>query len=121
VLDELDVLELVDEEVGELEVLELVDEEVGELDVLEELEELELVELELDVVDVLELVDEEVGELDVLLELEVVLDEDVDEVVVVVVLPTIRKCPLPWNVKVAGQMPSTGAPIEMFVMMMLPT
>ena len=114
----LDVLELVDEELGELDVLELVDEEVGELDVLElELEELDVLELVL----LLELVDEEVGELDVLLELEVVLDEDVDEVVVVVVLPTIRKCPLPWNVKVAGQMPSTGAPIEMFVIMMLPT
>ena len=94
-LDELDVLD----------VLELLDEEVGELDVLEELE----VELE------------EVGELDVLDVLELVLDEDVDEVVVVVVLPTIRKCPLPWNVKVAGHMPSTRAPIEMFVMMMLPT
>ena len=63
----------------------------------------------------------ELDELVVLLVLELVVEVEVLELVVVVVLPIIRRCPLPINVKAAGQKPSTGAPNEMFVMMILPT
>ena len=113
----LDVLEL---DVDELDVLELVD---GELDVL-------LVDEELDVLlveDELELVDDVLELVELVLVLELVLDVDelvleveVLDDVVVVVLPIIRRCPLPINVKAAGHTPSTGAPNEMFVMMIVP-
>jgi len=67
------------------------------------------------VVDVEVLVEDEVDELvevvEVLVELEVV----------VVTLPIILRCPLPINVKATGQIPSTGAPQEMFVIMISPT